>query len=144
MNAQQLEALRTIRQYLAHPDVQAMPFALPASNPLRALDAIIEQGEQEQTARPLQAIHTKVIGPTNAYPVARIRATSPRGSMLVELPDNLAAYEEDAHIYAARQLAQAYARHDREGGNPTGAAYWSARLVSGGIGGNMYAHIPQP
>ena len=64
--------------------------------------------------------------------------------MLVELPDNLAAYEQEAHIYAARQLAQAYARHDREGGNLTGAAYWSARLVSGGIGGNMWAHIPDP
>lgn len=48
MNRDQLEALRTIRKYLAHPDVQAMPFALPASNPLRALDAIIEQGEKEQ------------------------------------------------------------------------------------------------
>jgi hypothetical protein len=63
--------------------------------------------------------------------------------MLVELPDNLAAYEQDAHIYAARQLAAAYAKQDAKQGNPTGAAYWSARLVSGGIGGNMWAHIPQ-
>jgi len=64
--------------------------------------------------------------------------------MLIELPDNLAAYEEGAHIYAARQLAQTYARHDREGGNPTGAAYWSAKMTTGGIGDNMYAHIPDP
>lgn len=53
MNTHQLEALRTIRQYLAHPDVQAMPFALPASNPLRALDAIIEQAERAQALNQL-------------------------------------------------------------------------------------------
>lgn len=36
--AELVKALETCRQYLAHPDVQAIPFALPASNVVRMID----------------------------------------------------------------------------------------------------------
>jgi len=89
-----------------------------------------------------QAIQTKTVGPTSAFPQSRIRATSPRGTILVEIPDNYAAYDCEAHAFAARTLAAKFAAEDAKRGDHAGAAYWSAKLRGWGIGGNAYAHTP--
>ena len=90
----------------------------------------------------MQAIQTKNIGPTAAYPEGRVRATAPRGTMLVEVPNDMMVGSEQAHIYAAGQLAAKFAKEDAKRGDLSGVAYWSSPRKVGGIGGNMYAHLP--
>jgi len=45
---QMLEALMLAIKYLQHPDVQAIPFALPASNAVRSINAAIRAAEGEK------------------------------------------------------------------------------------------------
>ena len=50
-NAQReiVATLRLAERYLAHPDVQAIPFALPASVPLERIRAVLAEIDKEVT-----------------------------------------------------------------------------------------------
>lgn len=94
----------------------------------------------------MQAILTKVVLPTKAHPVSRIRAACRRKSILVDVPDNLTHMEEAAHRIAARELAERIAIEDERDGRAKDAEGWRAPLVTGSIPGPVvtFAHVRAP
>lgn len=63
--------------------------------------------------------------------------------MLCEVDPHYMASEEEAHVIAARELADKFAAQDEKEGNRTGAEYWKNPFVSGCVGGYVFTHVPK-